>query len=199
MRTIGKQALFVSLVAALLAPGWASAQWYVGATAGKTNTEWTPTGLSGDKDTSTYVKPFVGLSLSPQLAVELGYANLGKIVDFSSTPASVDAKSLALTLVGKVAVHKQVDLFARLGVGAWHAKWGFGGASGTKNGGGTVIGLGVDFRPLSFPDRMSLGFEWEQYQNVGEGAMAGAIRLMGQNVDTLGIRLVYHFDLAPGP
>ena len=57
------------------------------------------------------------------------------------------------------------------------------------------MGLGFDFR---ISDRLTVGPEWEQYQNVGEGASNGAARLMGQNIDTLGIRLIYHFDLAPG-
>jgi len=198
MKTIGKQALFASLVAALLAPGWACAQLYFGGTVGQTNNEWTPTGLKGDKDTSTFVKPFVGINIAAPFAVEFGLANLGKIVNFSSTTASVEARSLGVTLVGTVAANKQIDMFARLGVGIWNAKWGFNGSSGTKTGSGTVVGLGANFRFAFLPDNMRLGFEWEQYQNVGEGAMAAGTRLMGQNVDTLGIRFVYHLDRTPG-
>ena len=36
MKTIGKEALFALLISPFLAPGWASAQWYVGASAGRT-------------------------------------------------------------------------------------------------------------------------------------------------------------------
>lgn len=198
MRMIRKQALSALLLVALLAPGGASAQWYFGVTAGQTNNEWASVGSSGDKDTSTFGKVFAGHELSPQFAVEIGYADLGKIVDFSSPTASVDAKSAAISLVGKAAASPQIDMFARLGVGAWNAKWTLGSESGTKTGAGTVVGLGVNLRFASLP-KLSLGFEWEQYQNVGEGAMAGSTRLMGQNVDTLGIRLVYHLDLLPGP
>lgn len=195
MKMIGKQALFALLITPFLAPGLASAQWYFGASAGRTNNEWVPTsGVSSDTDTSNFVKPFGGFSLSPHFAAELGLANLGKVV--KTTTATIDAKSVAFTLVGKVPVHPKVDFFGRWGLGIWNAKWTFNGTGATKTSVGQVVGLGFDFR---ISDRLTVGPEWEQYQNVGEGATAGGVKLMGQNIDTLGIRLVYHFDLAPGP
>jgi len=193
MKTIGKEALFALLISLFLAPGWASAQWYVGASAGRTNNEWVSIGAPNDTDTSTYVKPFGGFSFSPHFAAEVGLANLGKVVNTSTD--TIDARSLAFTLVGRVPVHPKVDFFGRWGLGIWNAKWSSFGSSATKTGVGQVVGLGFDFR---ISDRLTVGPEWEQYQNVGEGASVGAGRLMGQNIDTLGIRLVYHFDLAPG-
>lgn len=198
MNTVRKYIVLASFAAGLLAPMSASAQWYVGVAAGQTNNEWQPTGLKGDKDTSTVGKVFVGHQLNPQFAVEAGYARLGKIVDFPSTTAQVEAKALAISLVGTVAASPQVDMFARFGAGVWNADWSLSGASGTKTGTAPVVGLGVNFRLPVAQRRLTLGFEWEQYQNVGEGAMAGPARLMGQNVDTLMIRLVYRFDLLPG-
>lgn len=190
--------VLASLAAGLLTPMPASAQWYLGVAAGQTNNEWVPTGLKGDKDTSTVGKVFLGRQLSPQLAVEAGYARLGKIVDFPSTTAQVEAQSLAVSLLGTVAASPQIDMFARLGAGAARTKWSLAGASGSKTNAGPVVGLGINFRVLTGPRRLTVGAEWEQYQNVGEGAMAGTSRLMGQNVDTFMLRLVYHFDLAPG-
>ncbi len=189
MKTI-ERALYALLIALSLAPGSASAQWYAGASAGRTNNEWAPTGGSADSDASNFVKPFGGFSLSPHFAAELGLANLGRVV--KTTTATIDAKSVAFTLVGKVPVHPKVDFFGRWGLGIWNAKFN---GSGAKTGVGQVVGLGFDFR---ISNRLTVGPEWEQYQNVGEGANAG-VKLMGQNIDTLGIRLVYHFDLAPGP
>ena len=121
MKTIGKQALFALLISPFLAPGWASAQWYVGASAGRTNNEWVSIGAPNDTDTSTYVKPFGGFSFSPHFAAEVGLANLGKVVKTSTD--TIDARSLAFTLVGKVPVHPKVDFFGR---------WGW--ASGTRSG-----------------------------------------------------------------
>lgn len=198
MDMLRKAILLGSLAAGVAATMPASAQWYVGAAVGRTNNEWEPTGLAGDKDTSTVSKAFFGRQLSPQVSVEAGYANLGRFVDFGSTTAQVEAQSLAFSLLGTLAVAPQVDMFARLGVGAARSKWSLGGANGTKTNLGPVVGLGVNFRTALAQRSLVFGFEWEQYQNVGEGAMAGPSRLMGQNVDTLMLRIVYHLDLLPG-
>jgi hypothetical protein len=199
MRTHLKRLIFALFLASSLAPAAAFADWYFGAAVGKTNNEFLPTGASGDKDTSTSAKAFVGMGLSPQFALELGYMNLGKFVDFGSVPTTVKAQDLAFTLVGKVHVHPRVDFFGRWGLGYWDAKWTFVGGDNSKTGVGQVVGLGFDLRPTFLPDSFRIGFEWEQYQNVGEGASVPGNRLMGQNVDVMELRLVYHFDLAPGP
>ncbi|HUL92371.1 MAG TPA: porin family protein [Burkholderiales bacterium] len=190
-----KRTFFALLLA--LAPCAALAD-YVGVAVGKTNNEWTPVGASGDKDTSTFAKAFGGLEFGPHFALEIGVANLGKFVDFPSQNAQVSATDVSLTLVGRVQVHPQWDLFGRWGVGGWNAKWDVAGSSAKKTGLGQIVGLGFDYRAKWLPDRFALSLEWEQYQNVGEGATAGSNRLMGQNVDVLELNLIYRFNLEPG-
>jgi len=203
MKRIAKQIfLLVLLVAPSIAYEPALADWYFGVTGGKTNNEWVPTynpsaGESID-DTSNYLKPFVGQTLSTHFAWELGYADLNRIVSVIAPGQSteVEARSLAFTLVGRVPVHSKVDFFGRWGLGYWDTKLTVDGAGGKKKGMGQVVGLGFDFK---ITNRWSLGFEWEQYQNVGEGTSVPTSKLTGQNVDVLGIRLIYRLDLAPGP
>jgi len=199
MKISAKPLLLASLLVSSLAPAAASADWYFGAAVGQTNNQFSSISASGDKDTSTSYKMFAGLGLSPQFALEIGYIDLGKFVDFGSVPTTVKAQDLAFTLVGKVKVHPRVDFFGRWGLGYWDAKWTLLGTSTSKTGLGQVVGLGFDFRPTFLPDNFRVGFEWEQYQNVGEGASSFGARLMGQNVDVMQLRLVYHLDLAPGP
>ena len=188
MKTNGRL-LFLALA---LAPSAALAD-YVGVAIGQANNEWTAVGGSNDKDTSNFFKAFGGLEFGPHFAVELGVADLGRFVDFSSQNATLSATDVSFTLVGRVQVHPEWDLFGRWGVGVWNAK-----ADTTKTGLGQVVGLGFDYRAKWLPDRFALSLEWEQYQNVGEGTMTGGGRVMGQNVDVLELNLIYRFNLAPG-
>ena len=69
--------------------------------------------------------------------------------------------------------------------------------SGSDNGLDPKIGLGFEYDFPSNP--LLLRFEWEQYQNVGEGTKAQLVpgttnlELNGQDINSLGLSLQYQF------
>ena len=193
----------ISLFAALFIPGWASADWYFGVGAGRTNNEYLPTfnpsaGESID-DQDSAVKTFVGLDITPNLAAEVEYANLNSLVLATSPGQSTEikAKSLGLSLVGKAQVHPNAHMFARFGVGRWSSDLTVNGATASGSGTSPMIGLGIAYKFQNVP--LDLLLEWSQYQNVGQGVATAGTRLTGQNVDVLWIGFAYRIKLAPGP
>jgi len=193
----------ISLLAALFFPSWASADWYVGIGAGRTNNEYLPTfnpaaGESIDDQDNAF-KTFVGLDITPNLAFEVDYANLNSLVVASSPTQNTEikAKSVGLTFVGKAQVHPNAHMFARFGVGRWNSDLTVNGASASGSGTEPVIGLGIAYRLQNAP--LDLRLEWTQYQNVGQGVATTNTRLTGQNVDVLWIGIAYRINLAPGP
>jgi opacity protein-like surface antigen len=187
----------------LLIPSVACAQWYVGAGFGGTNTEWLPTfdpsaGESID-DQDTASKIFVGLGITPNLAIEADLTKLNSIVKVTSPGQSTEVKAdaLGLSLIGKLSVHPNAHMFGRLGVGRWDADLIVNAASASGTGTGTLIGAGIAYR---IPNtQFDLRLEWTQYQNVGQGVSTANTRLTGQNVDVLWFSLAYHIQRAPGP
>lgn len=193
----------IALLAGLFLPGLASADWYVGISAGVTNNEYVPTfnpaaGESIDDQDSAY-KAYVGIDITPNLAFEVDYANLNSLVVASSPTQSTEikAKSVGLSLVGKAQVHPNAYMFARFGVARWDSDLTVNGASASDSGTDPIIGLGIAYRFQELP--LDLRLEWTQYQNVGQGVATSSSGLTGQNVDVLWIGVAYRIRLAPGP
>jgi hypothetical protein len=193
----------VSLFAALLVPGLACADWYVGVSAGRTNNEYLPTfspagGESIDDQDSAF-KTTIGVDLSPSLAFELDYANLNSLVVATSPGMSTEikAKAVGLSFVAKAQVAPNTQMFGRFGAGRWDSDLTVNGASASDSGADPLIGLGVAYRLQSAP--LDLRLEWTQYQNVGQDVATSGTRLTGQNVDVIWFGLTYRIKLAPGP
>jgi len=72
-------------------------------------------------------------------------------------------------------------------------------SSGDDSGIDPVVGLGFEFTPA---DNLGIRFEWEQFQNVGDGtktslgAGAGNLELNGHDVNIIGIGVTYKFHFA---
>ena len=196
---------------AVLIPAASQAGWYLGAEAGRSNADSidinfdTPPDLESD-DQDTVYSLFGGLTFGSNLALELGYADLG---EYSATqPGTLDVKieptAYYLSAIGKVSVHPRVKLFGRLGVAYWSTDLSLtdfvDSSSGDDSGYDPLVGLGFEWSVL---DRMDLRVEWEQFQNVGQDTKAsipaGTLELNGNDIDIFGVGLTYHFDLAPGP
>lgn len=193
----------VSLVVALLVPGWACADWYLGAAGGRTNNEYLPTfnpaaGESID-DQDSAVKMIFGVDLTSNLAFELEYADLNSLVVASSPGQSTEVKATAvgLSFVVKTQVHPNAHVFGRFGVARWDSDLAVNGATASGSGADPMVGLGISYRFQNVP--LNLQLEWTQYQNVGQDVATTSTRLTGQNVDVLWIGFVYRLDLAPGP
>ena len=97
-----KKIVLASLMA--LAVGGASAQAYVGGSIGMTHLESDCTGTSACDSDDTGYKVYAGYTFTPNLAVEVGYANFGKasavvsLAPFGNVQG--DIKSTAPFLVG---------------------------------------------------------------------------------------------------
>ncbi|MGB5082563.1 MAG: porin family protein [Burkholderiales bacterium] len=191
----------------LLLPSWASADWWVGVSVGRTNNEYLPSSnpSAGESivDQDTASRPlFGGISITPNLATEVEYANLNTLVKATSPGQSTEikAKSLGISLVGKMPVHPRAHIFWRLGAGRWDSNLNVNGTSASGTGVAPIVGLGFGYRFYdTAPVHLDLRLEWTQYQNVGQNVATANTKLTGQNVDVLWLSIVYHIRLAPGP
>jgi hypothetical protein len=187
----------------LLLPSLALADWWVGLGVGRTNNEYLPSASESIVDQDTAYKPlFGGISITPNLAAEVEFAKLNTIVKATSPGQSteIEAKSLGISLVGKMPVHPKAHIFWRLGAGRWDSNLSVNGASASGTGVAPIVGLGFGYRFYdTVPVILDLRLEWTQYQNVGQGVATTNTKLTGQNVDVLWFSIVYHIRLAPGP
>ena len=183
-------------------------QWYVGFGFGLTNTEidaldtLTPGGRDTD-DSDTSLKVYGGRRYSPNFALEFGIIDLGDYSqeDPTNSRVSFDAMALYAELVARFEVHTNWHFFGKLGMAYWDADMRYTNFSvsdsGSDNGLDPKIGLGFEY---DFPNNpLLLRFEWEQYQNVGEGTKAQLVpgttnlELNGQDINSLGLSLQYQF------
>ncbi|PHV12278.1 outer membrane beta-barrel protein [Chitinimonas sp. BJB300] len=112
----------IVVVGGFVAPAFAE-DFYMGADLGRTNLKDTEDG-SGFKGHATNVGVFGGYQFHPNVAVEVGYRDLGKVKDdltevINNVPVSVNAsvKSHAVyaSLLGIVPVSNETSLYGRLG------------------------------------------------------------------------------------
>jgi len=202
---------FTLLLLALLIPGITQAGWYVGVGVGNSNADSidiefdSPPDIQSDDQDSTY-KVFGGITYGSNLALELGYADLGEYTaqETGVFETKLDPTALYIAAIGKVSVHPKVKMFGRLGLAYWATDLSItdftDSNTGDDNGLDPVIGLGFEW---NFTDRLDLRVEWEQFQNVGQDTRAsipsGTLELNGNDIDIFGISFTYSFDLAPGP
>ena len=211
-RILGSAALsglFVSLVVSV--PSIASAQWYAGAKVAtatmdlKVGFDTLPATETDDSADVTW-GVFGGYSLSPGLALEAGYDDLGSDYDLRNTLGRsekivVDARAVSLTLLGRVKVHERVQMLGRLGIAYWNAELsytepGFG-SSGSDGDVDPVVGLGFEW---SVTDAVGIRFEWQLFQNIGDEvktnlppATGARLQLNGSDVSLLAISTLYRF------
>lgn len=183
--------------------------WYLGLSAGQSDFD-TPVsgrelksllqagGVTSDvsiDDTDTGVKLFAGYRLTPNIAFEAGWVDLGKIsidVDVSSPESlslGVDSEidGLALSVIGIVPIDERLEVFGRIGVYSWDANAeavvSEGGtaikASDDDDGSDPVYGIGVQY---DFTDILKGRAEWERY-DIG-----------GDDVDLTSLGIAYQFE-----
>lgn len=152
MKLIAKA--FVS-AAALTALAGAHAQGpYAGASLGTSRFQDDIGGVSTDR-TGTGGKIYAGYGLTPNIAVEAGFADLGKA---SSAAGSLREDGVFLDLVASVPVGQSFSVFGRLGAFNGHSD-----VTGGSNEHGTEAkyGLGLQY---DFNQKVGLRGEWERYR-----------------------------------
>lgn len=132
--------------------------------ASKWNTE-DVAGVSIDKSDTGY-KLGLGAQFSPNLAVEGGYANLGKAkLSGAGGSGSIKGNGLFVDLVGLLPLSSEVNAFAKLGVFNGHAKVHATGLAGVLNesdsGTDVKFGLGLSY---AVSKTVQVRGEWERYR-----------------------------------
>lgn len=209
-RTIVATMAVVGLGAA--APSYA--QWYLGASIGKSDIKFdnaaqsdqfldlgftNPRTVSDTKDTG--YRAFGGYQFHPYVAIEGGYVDLGRFgfrTDVSPTGSlsgSTRIDGFDLSVLGTVPLGERFGLFGRVGVYAAQTRTSYtgGGSIETLIGGDTqkkrstklVYGAGATF---NFNRNLALRGEWSRYEKLGDVFTGGRT---DANLYSLGI--VYRF------
>jgi OOP family OmpA-OmpF porin len=111
-------------------------------------------GLSTDRS-STGGKVYGGYEITPNVAVELGYADVGKA---SSAAADVKGHGVFVDAVGKVPLMDNLSALGRIGAFNGHAK----SNNGPSDSGTDVkVGLGLQY---DLNKQASIRGEWERYR-----------------------------------
>ncbi len=157
-------------VMALAIGSTASAQGYVGASVGQSRVSVDCTGtLTCDKE-DVGVKVFGGYMFTPNLGVELSYADLGKAAasaDFFGSVVNIDIKGSAFAAYGVAAwpFNDSVRVFGKAGLASFKTKveGGTGGvlASDSKTTTDFAWGLGGEYQ---FAKQFSVRLEWDRYR-----------------------------------
>ncbi|HEX6706619.1 MAG TPA: porin family protein [Albitalea sp.] len=151
MKTIAKALVSVAALVALSA----HAEPYVGGSLGVTDYKGPDVGgLSTDRS-STGGKLYGGYEFTPNIAVEGGYANLGKA---SSAAGDVKGEGVFVDAVGKVPLTESFSALGRVGLFNGKAKSSLGNSDRSTN---AKLGLGVQY---DFNKQTALRGEWERYR-----------------------------------
>jgi len=168
-----------ALVSAAVLAAFSAAQAegpYVGASVGNTRYRGPDIGgLSTDR-TSNGGKIYGGFGFTPNIAVEAGYADVGKA---SSAADSLRGHGVFVDLVGSVPIGQSFSALARVGMFNGHTSAGSGASdSGTD----AKYGLGLQY---DFTKQAGLRGEWERYRFKAFGEK--------ENADMYSIGLNYKF------
>lgn len=153
---------------------------YVGGSLGGSHWKGGPSdGFASDDHADGGGKVFGGFSFTPNIAVEAGYADLGK---FHGTNGNLSADGYFLDGVGTVPIGQGLSALGRVGVfdGKLHA----GGplASDSDRGTGAKVGLGLQY---DLNRQLAVRTEWERYR-------FDALSFKG-NTDLYSVGLNYRF------
>lgn len=175
-----KKALGVVTLAALASFSAQAADWYVGASIGQSDFKEDVSGVASvvsiDKKDTGY-KLFLGAGLTPNFAIEGGYANFGKLKASATIGATtynfgVKGHGYFVDLVGKLPVSNEFGVFGKVGVFNGRAKTYGISALGVAGGDPSVVDesdSGTDVKyglGLSYAINKSVGIraEWERYR-----------------------------------
>ncbi|HJV63895.1 MAG TPA: outer membrane beta-barrel protein [Albitalea sp.] len=157
------QALVAAAALAALATAQAEGP-YAGASLSSSRYQKDIGGLSTDRSGSGG-KIYGGYGFTPNVALEAGYADLGKS---SSAAGSVKEHGVFLDLVGSVPLGESFSAFGRVGAFNGHSR-----VTGGSNESGTdaKYGLGLQY---DFNKQVGLRGEWERYRFKALGTKSNA-------------------------
>jgi OOP family OmpA-OmpF porin len=209
-----KKVLCAVLGAALAACGHAFAQdetkgFYAGVSAGQSKFKGacdsdSGVAISNCKDTDTAWKIFGGYQFTPNLAVELGYNDFGRISGDATLTlggsgftgnAKIEATAFELTGVGMLPLGHQFSLYGKLGLYYAETKASasltmttppFTSASSSQSDNNTDLTYGVGAR-YDFAKNFAVRAEWQRFSKVGSDQVGKG------DIDVLAIGALYRF------
>lgn len=192
-------AMAILLLSALPAAALAQeTHWYGGMGLGQSKAsgacgKLTGTGFSCE-DSDTAVKVFGGYQMNRNLALELGYTDLGEMkatgngIGNFGTSVSVSARGPELTGIGLLPIGEQASLFGRAGVFAWRVEASDSRSSaGSTSASGTSLTYGLGVK-VDFTKGLMLRLEWQRYKDVGDESKTGQ-----SDFDFIGVGLAFKF------
>lgn len=194
--------------------------WYIGTSVGVTDNHNASSKVSAPMNVCTQpgsncsvdendraIQVFGGYNITPNIAVELGHADLGKTANMQGSNANrnvtgrVEQKttSTSLSLVGKKNFNSRVGVYGKAGIQNWRSKVsgniGNLNDSAKKSGTDPLVGAGVEYK---FNKNISGRVGWDHYFNVGESrhlsnTVTRSINTLKTDVDVYSAGLIYNF------
>ncbi len=152
---------------------------YVGGSLGQSHWKDDSPIASGIDRSDTSYKVFGGYEFTPNVAVELGYADLGK---FEGSAGDVKSRATYLDAVGTLPFNDQWAAIGRVGVVDSHTRVINLGARDSDHDTGLKVGAGLQY---SFSPTTAVRGEWERYR-------VGAVTERA-NIDVYSLGLVVKF------
>jgi OOP family OmpA-OmpF porin len=149
---------------------------YVGGSLGSTDYKGPDIGGASTDRSGTGGKLYGGYAFNPNVAVEAGYADIGKA---SSAAGTVKGHGVFGDLVGTVPITGNFSALGRVGAFYGRAKTDAGGSDSSTN---LKVGLGLQY---DFNKQTGLRAEWERYRFKPLG--------VSTNADMLSVGLNYKF------
>lgn len=159
----------LALAAAIAAPAFAQ-DFYVGADIGQSKLEAdVGNGYTASKHETSW-SVFGGYQFHPNFAVELGYRDLGKVSEsYAGSNYSLEADAVELSVVGKLPLNDQFDVYGRLGMGSIKAKDSYSDALGSYSGSTTktkaLFGVGAHY---AISKEFGLRAEYAQFSKIDD-------------------------------
>ncbi|HEY0856155.1 MAG TPA: outer membrane beta-barrel protein [Albitalea sp.] len=162
MKVIAKALISAAALAAFAAQAQGP---YVGGSLGQSRYKGPDIGGLPTDRSDTGGKIYGGYGITPNVGVELGYAELGKA---DSDAGSVRGRGLFVDLVGTVPITDSFSAIGRVGAFNGKAKTSLGNSDSSTN---AKYGLGVQY---DFTKQTGLRAEWERYRFEPFGTKANA-------------------------
>ena len=178
----GLAILGLASAVAFAGPAFAQDQgWYAGVTFGQSTAKDACEGVPACDDKDTAWRILGGYQFNKNLAVELGYTDLGEA---SASGASLEANAIEVVAVGSWPFTPQFSAYGKVGFFRGDAELSDSSGSVSESNTDLTYGIGVRW---DFTKNLGLRAEYQIYTNLGGGA------LVESDVDVISIGVIWKF------
>lgn len=163
--------------------------WYMGAAVGQANQKDTFAAATVNADRKdTAWKLYGGYQYNTNLAVELGYVDLGKATGtLGGVAADSSAKAFELVGVGILPLGHSFSAYGKLGLARWDTKMSVGGVGVSDTGVDLTYGVGAKYDVNS---NWAVKAEWQRYRTDPTNLR---VNVAGKDIDLLSVGVQYKF------